>query len=120
MILALENALEAARSAWRFRTIGLAVALGVAVVGWLIVFALPDRYETAARIFVDTRTALKPVLKNLATEQDEDSQINFVRDSLLAGPQLEKIAVDSGVLPATLSRSTSKMSFDRQGRCGFR
>jgi polysaccharide chain length determinant protein (PEP-CTERM system associated) len=103
MILVLENALEAARSSWRFRTLGLTVALGVALVGWLIVFALPDRYETAARIFVDTRTALKPVLKNLTTEQDEDSQINFVRDSLLAGPQLEKIAIDSGVLPATLT-----------------
>lgn len=103
MILAVENALEAARSAWRFRVIGMGVAIGVAVLGWLIVFALPDRYETSARIFVDTRTALKPALKNLTTEQDEDSQINFVHDSLLAGPQLEKIAVESGVLPAKMT-----------------
>jgi polysaccharide chain length determinant protein (PEP-CTERM system associated) len=100
MILALENTLEAARSAWRFRAVGVTVTCFIALVGWLIVFALPDRYETAARIFVDTRTALKPVLKTLATEEDVDSQINFVRESLLAGPQLEKIAIESGVLPA--------------------
>lgn len=109
MIPALEKTLEAARGAWRFRAIGVSVALGVAVLGWVIVFALPDRYETAARIFVDTRTALKPALKNLTTEQDVDSQINFVRESLLAGPQLEKIAVDSGVLPATLSDQRKRL-----------
>jgi polysaccharide chain length determinant protein (PEP-CTERM system associated) len=103
MILALEKGLEAARSAWRFRSVGIMVAIFVALLGWLILFALPDKYETAARIFVDTRTALKPVLKNLTAEEDVDSEINFVRDSLLAGPQLEKIAVDCGVLPATIT-----------------
>jgi hypothetical protein len=77
----------------------------------LIVFALPDRYAAFARVFVDTRTALKPVLQGLTVDQDVDAQINYVRQSLLAGPQLEKIAIASGVLPPVLRTSASAPGF---------
>ena len=63
-----------------------------------MVFALPDRYAAEARVFVDTRTALKPALQGLTTDQNVDAQINFVRQSLLEGPQLESIAKETGVL----------------------
>ena len=45
-----------------------------------------------AQVFVDTRTALKPALQGLTIDQNVDAQINYVRQSLLEGPQLEKIA----------------------------
>jgi polysaccharide chain length determinant protein (PEP-CTERM system associated) len=98
MMSTLEQVFDRFRGAWRYRWWGVAAALPVALIGWLIVFALPDRFETTARIFVDTRTALKPALKNLATDQDIDAQINYVRESLLAGPPLEKLALETGVL----------------------
>ena len=91
------------RSAWRYRWTAIAVAGTLALAGWVVVFMLPDRFEAAASVFVDTSTALKPALKGLTAEQDVDAQINFVRQSLLAGPPLERLAVDSGVLPASVS-----------------
>jgi hypothetical protein len=101
-----EHLAEELRSAWRFRWIAFGVAGAVAVLGWLVVFALPDRYESSARVFVDTRTALKPVIKDLSIEQDVNAQLNFVRQSLLAGAQLRKIAEQTGVLlPTVLSQS---------------
>jgi protein tyrosine kinase modulator len=103
MTPAIEKLIEDVRSAWRFRWFGAAAAFLVALIGWGIVFALPDRYETVASVFVDTRTPLKPALKNLTVEQDVDAQINYVRQSLLARPQLEKIATDTGVMPATVT-----------------
>jgi len=96
----LERLLDEVRSAWRFRWIGLAVAVVVAVLGWVVVFALPDRYEAYASVFVDSRTALRPGLQGLTVEQDINVQLNYVRQSLLSGEQLQKIARDSGVLPA--------------------
>ena len=99
---ALDHVLDELRSAWRFRWIGIATASAVAVIGWLVVFALPDRYEAFARVFVDTRTALRPALQGLTVEQNVDAQINYVRQSLLTGPQLEEIAKASGVLAATV------------------
>jgi protein tyrosine kinase modulator len=97
----LDHAFDEVRGAWRFRWIAFAVAIVVAVIGWTIVFALPDRYAADARVFVDTRTALKPALQGLTTDQNVDAQINYVRQSLLEGPQLEKIARETGVLPDT-------------------
>src|SRR5208283_5406187 len=88
MTPALEKAFDEVRSAWRFRWFGVAAAFAVALIGWTVVFALPDGYQTVASVFVDTRTALKPALKNLTVHQNVDSQINYVRESLLARPQL--------------------------------
>jgi polysaccharide chain length determinant protein (PEP-CTERM system associated) len=96
-----EHVVEELRSAWRFRWVAFGVSVTIAVAGWLVVFTLPDRFESSARVFVDTRTALKPVIKDLSIEQDTNAQLNFVRQSLLAGPQLRKIAEQTGVLPAT-------------------
>jgi polysaccharide chain length determinant protein (PEP-CTERM system associated) len=99
----LDRVLDEVRSAWRYRWFGLAAAFVVAVVGWSVVFALPDQYAADARVFVDTRTALKPALQGLTTEQNVDAQINYVRQSLLEGPQLEAIAKETGVMPADLT-----------------
>src|SRR6202789_675349 len=99
----LDRALEEARSTWRFRWPALAAASIACVLGWLVVFTLPDRYEADARVFVDTRTALKPALQGLTTDQNVDAQINYVRQSLLEGPQLEQIAKETGVLPDSVT-----------------
>lgn len=95
----IDDVLDQVRGAWRFRWIALGVACVLAAAGWTAVFAMHDVYEASARIFVDTRTALKPALQGLAVEQDVNAQLNYVRQSLLAGPQLATIAKESGVLP---------------------
>src|SRR5271155_3869892 len=103
MTPALDHIFDEVRGAWRFRWIALITAFVVALIGWAIVFALPDRYEADARVFVDTRTALKPALQGLTIDQNVDAQINYVRDSLLEGPQMERIAKESGVLPDSIT-----------------
>ena len=99
----LDHILGEILGAWRFRWLGVAAAFIVALVGWGVVFALPNRYAADARIFVDTRTALKPALQGLTTDQSVDAQINYVRQSLLEGPQLEQIAKETGVLDASVT-----------------
>src|ERR1700728_4451143 len=108
MTSAFDHVFDEVRGAWRVRWFALIAAFVVAWIGWAVVFALPDRYEADARVFVDTRTALKPALQGLTTDQNVDAQINYVRQSLLEGPQLEKIAKDTGVLPGTLTDERSR------------
>ena len=103
MTPALDHVFDEVRGAWRFRWVALITAFVVAVIGWAVVFALPDRYEADARVFVDTRTALRPALQGLTIDQNVDAQINYVRQSLLEGPQLERIAKDAGVLQPTMT-----------------
>jgi polysaccharide chain length determinant protein (PEP-CTERM system associated) len=103
MTPALDHVFDEVRGAWRFRWIALIAAFIIVLIGWAVVFALPDRYEADARVFVDTRTALKPALQGLTIDQNVDAQINYVRQSLLEGPQLARIAKESGVLLPTVT-----------------
>ena len=98
----LEKLFHEVRASWRFRRWALIAAAIAAVGGWLVVFSLPDRFQADALIFVDTRTALRPVLQGISVQQDVNAQLNFVRQSLLAGPQLKQIGLQSGVLPPTV------------------
>jgi polysaccharide chain length determinant protein (PEP-CTERM system associated) len=118
MTPALDHVFDEVRGSWRFRWVALFSAFTVALLGWVVVFALPDRYEADARVFVDTRTALKPALQGLTTDQNVDAQINYVRQSLLEGPQLEKIAQETGVLPDTVTdeRARAKILFTLSDR----
>ena len=93
-----EKVLDELRSIWRFRWIAVIAAAVTAVLAWIIVFSLPDRYEAYASVFVDARSALRPALQGLTVEQDVNVQLNYVKQSLLTGPQLERIAKESGVL----------------------
>lgn len=92
---------ENLRGVWRFRWLAFAVTGSLTALGWSAIFALPDRYEAGVQVLVDTRTALKPALQGLTTDQDVSVQLNYVRQSLLAGPQLRKIAQQIGALPRT-------------------
>lgn len=108
MTALIQQILDELRSAWRFRWTALIAAFIISLCGWLAILALPDQYEAFARVFVDQRTALKPVLQGLAVDQDVGAELNYVRQSLLADPELEKIAVDSGVMPAQLTNNKLK------------
>jgi protein tyrosine kinase modulator len=100
----LDKLISILRGAWRFHRLAIIVAWSACLLCWLILFALPDMYEARARVFVDTRTALKPVLQGLAIDQDVNAQINYVRQSLLSTPELEKVAEATGLVdPRTQS-----------------
>jgi len=79
------------RGAWRFRRYALATAWAVCLACWTAIFFLPDEYSSSTRVFVDTRTALQSYVKDLAIQQDVNAQINFVRQSLLSRPSVEKV-----------------------------
>jgi polysaccharide chain length determinant protein (PEP-CTERM system associated) len=105
-----DQVLDEVRGAWRFRWWALIIAWVLGVVGWVIVMVLPDMYEGRATVFVDTRTALRPVLQGLAVEQDVDAELNFVRQSLLGAPQLEKIARDVGLLKPQVNDARTRVA----------
>ena len=80
------------RAAWHRRWLALATAWIVALVSWAVIMVLPDRYEASAKVFVDARTPLRPVLEGIAIQEDYESQLSLVREALLSRPQLEAVA----------------------------
>ena len=89
--------------AWRFRWPAVAAAIVAALVGWGIVFALPDRYQAETQVLVDSRTAFKPALQGLTNDQDVGAQLSYVQQSLLVDAQLCRIVNAAGMLPGCVA-----------------
>lgn len=80
-----------ARGMWQRRWIGLAVAWCVAVLGMLLLTRMPDRYEATARVYVDTKTVLKPLMRDLAVEPDIDQTLQLLARTLITRPNVESL-----------------------------
>ena len=81
--------LTVARAMWRRRWIGLAVAWAVAVLGALLVMRVPDRFEANARVYVDTKSVLKPLMRDLTVEPDIDQTLQMLARTLITRPNVE-------------------------------
>ena len=74
---------------WRRRWIGIAVAWLVAIVGAAGLAWLRDRYEASARVYVDTKTVLRPLMRDLAVEPDLDQTVGLLARTLITRPNVE-------------------------------
>ena len=81
----------AARGMWKHRWLGVLVAWGVALVGTVVVFRIPNQYEASARIHVDTLSILKPLMAGLAIQPDIDQQVAMLSRTLISRPNVEKL-----------------------------
>lgn len=93
----IEGILDISRSAWRFRWAALACAWLVAIAGWVVVFSIPGRYDTQARVFLDMTSSLRPLLEGLAIAPNTGNQVEIVRRALVGRPQLERVIATTGL-----------------------
>ena len=77
---------------WLRRRYIVITAWLVCPVGWFYVYSLPPTYEANAKLFVETRTFLEPLLRGLALRSNTDQEIQLMARTLLSRPNLEKIA----------------------------
>lgn len=80
------------RSTWRYRWSVVYLAFPLCVVGWVYVQLMPDQYEASARVYLDTQSILRPLMKGLTVESNVRSQIDIMTKTLLSRPNLEKVA----------------------------
>ncbi|MGA7799182.1 MAG: XrtA system polysaccharide chain length determinant [Gammaproteobacteria bacterium] len=81
-----------ARGVWRYRWYMMLVAWLVCVVGWVVVYRLPDQYSATARVHVDTDSVLRPLLRGVAVDLNPSRRIALMTRTLLSRPNLEKLA----------------------------
>lgn len=86
-----EQLLAILRGMWQRRWFGLGVAWLVAIIGTIVVFRLPDKYEASARVYVDTDSLLQPLMAGMAVTPDAGQQVAILSRLLLSRPNMEKI-----------------------------
>lgn len=98
------------RAAWRYRWTALLVAWLVAIAGWFVVFTIPDKYEASARVYVDTDSVLRPLLKGLAIQTDVNQRLSLMSKTLLSRPNMVKIARETDLdLAVSTDEETEKL-----------
>lgn len=113
------------RRMWKYRWVGLIVAWVTGVVGAVVVFVLPDRYEASARIYVDTQSILKPLMSGLAVQPNVEQQVIMLSRTLISRPNVEKLVRMADLdlknqtkaqQEATIETVTSNLSIQSSGR----
>ncbi|MFT6571110.1 MAG: polysaccharide chain length determinant protein (PEP-CTERM system associated), partial [Sphingomonas echinoides] len=74
---------------WMRRWIALAVAWGIAVLGWAVVAQIPNSYESRARVSVQMNTILPNAVG--ITPADQQKDMDMIRQTLTSAVSLEKV-----------------------------
>ncbi len=82
---------------WRRRWIAVAIAGSAALLGWFVVWMLPDKFESRAHIYVQTETILDPVLNGVIARPDYSQRVEVMQMQLLTRPNVEEIILRSGM-----------------------
>ncbi len=86
-----------ARAVWRYRWRGLFVAWGVMLVGALLVFSLPNKYEATTQVYADTDALTNPLLQGVSVQPDVRQRLQIVTQTLLSRPNLETVVDKTGL-----------------------
>jgi polysaccharide chain length determinant protein (PEP-CTERM system associated) len=78
-------------AAWRRRWMGVTVAWMVCGAGWVLVYTIPNQFESTARMFVDADAVLTPLLRGLAADSAPATQLDILQRTLLSRPNMEKL-----------------------------
>lgn len=87
----------------RFGWPAMAVAWLTCLLGWAVIVALPSEYEASARVFVDTRTALSPVIQGLAIQEDMAAYLNLAKESLVSDRRLSEVLESTSIVAPNAS-----------------
>ena len=92
------------RGMWNYRWIGLATAWGVGIAAFIFVSLLPERYEAAARIFVNTDSILKPLMTGLTVQPNDEQRIGMLSRVVISRPNVERLTREVGLDDKAQSR----------------
>lgn len=85
-------ALGHARSLWRRRWYAAGVAWVFCLAGWAYVLTLPDQYQATTRIYVDTDSMLRPLMRGIAVDSNILTQVDLIQRTLLSRPNLQRVS----------------------------
>ncbi len=76
---------------WNKRWQAMIITWLVCFIGWGVIYLMPNEYQSKAKLYIDTQSVLKPLLKGLTVQYNVQQQINLMIRTLLTRPNVEKI-----------------------------
>jgi polysaccharide chain length determinant protein (PEP-CTERM system associated) len=83
--------LSSLKGIWKHRWTGFSISWLVVLLGWAKVYALPNEYQTSARVYVDTQSILKPLMVGMTSVPNVEQQVAIMSRTLLSRPNIERV-----------------------------
>jgi protein tyrosine kinase modulator len=80
---------------WRYRWSALVVCWVFALIGWSVVYLLPNQYTAKGVVHIDSESIMKPLLKGLTVDSEVDSGLPILSELLLSRKNLEEVVRQS-------------------------
>ena len=105
---------------WNYRWKSLVIAWVVAIVGWSVVYSLPDLYSSSAVMHIDTGSTLRPLLKDLAVETAVEKEFSTLQRRLLNEKNLQAVVMGTDLKSrATSDEAMSRLTEDLAAKFNF-
>lgn len=79
------------RGMWNYRRLAMLVAWLVAAAGVTAVMLMPARYQASARVYLDTQTILRPLMRGIAVQPNIEQQVAMLSRTLISRPTVERL-----------------------------
>lgn len=73
------------------------VACVICIIGWSYIYKMPNKYQSTARVYVDTRTMLRPLLKGLAVQPNVSQLVGVMKKLMFTQKNMINIAKLGGL-----------------------
>jgi polysaccharide chain length determinant protein (PEP-CTERM system associated) len=80
-----------ATGALGYKWIAIVMAWIICIGGWSFIFVMPDKYESTARVQVDSVNMLQPLLRGMAVQYDLTAMTRLMQQLMFTRPKLEQI-----------------------------
>lgn len=80
-----------ARGALRYKWLALIVAWIICLGGWVFVFAMPNKYASEAKVHVETKTMLQPLLRGMTIQSDTVGLLRVMQVLMFTRNNIEQI-----------------------------
>lgn len=88
----LEQVLDYLKGIWLKRRYIMISTWLICPIVWLYIAQMDNVYESEARVYADTQSLLRPLLKGLTVETNPNVQISLMIKTLLSRPNVERIS----------------------------
>ncbi len=79
------------KGTFKYKRVAMMFALLVCICGWTFVFMMPDKYQSKAKVHIDSSTIIRPLMRGMVIEPDISALIRIIQQLMFTRPNLEKI-----------------------------
>lgn len=75
----------------KYKRVAVMFGLLLCISGWTFVFMMPDKFESKAKVHIDSSTIIRPLMRGMVIDPDVSALIRIIQQLMFTRPNLEKV-----------------------------